>query len=139
MTSFWSFFPFYVCGFALNQAITYLVPVHHSWLWFPKNAGFASGMVLAGYGFGSLIMDNVAAAVINPEGLKSDDPGFDVEITDNFLKMMRTNIIIWLGCVIIGIIFVFQGPIPEKKETKRETILPENVAAYGDVVQNTEI
>ena len=43
-----------------------MVHVHHSWLFFPNQTGLISGIILAGYGFGALIFDNVSTAIINP-------------------------------------------------------------------------
>ena len=55
--SFTAFFILYVLAFAFNQGLTYMVPIHHAWLFFPKNAGLISGIILAGYGFGAFIFD----------------------------------------------------------------------------------
>ena len=32
---FWLFFLLYALAFAINQALTYMVPIHHAWLYFP--------------------------------------------------------------------------------------------------------
>ena len=34
-SSFTAFAVLYVLGFGINNALTYMVPVHHAWLWFP--------------------------------------------------------------------------------------------------------
>ena len=57
---------FYSIGFAVNSGLVYMVPVHHSWLWFPNNPGLVSGIILGGFGVGSLIYDNVFTHIINP-------------------------------------------------------------------------
>jgi hypothetical protein len=67
---FWVFWFFYCFGFSINTAFAYLVPIHHSWLWFPKNPGLASGIVMAGYGVGALVFDNVMTPIMNPNNLK---------------------------------------------------------------------
>lgn len=68
--SFPAFAVFYVIGFSFNQGMAYMVPVHHGWLWWPKNPGLVSGIILGGFGFGGLIFDNLMTAVINPYGDK---------------------------------------------------------------------
>ena len=44
-----------------------------SWLicqWMPSHRGFANGVVVAGFGAGALIFDQVQTAYINPHNLK---------------------------------------------------------------------
>ena len=59
MDEFYGYAILYTLGFAFNQGIVYMVPVHHGWLWFPNNPGLVSGVILGGFGLGSLIFDNV--------------------------------------------------------------------------------
>ena len=70
---FWLFFILYALAFAVNQALTYMVPIHHAWLYFPQHGGLISGIILAGYGFGALIFDNVSTAIVNPGGKYTKD------------------------------------------------------------------
>ena len=63
----------FALGFSVNNGINYMVPVHHAWLWFPENSGLVSGIILGGFGFGSLIFDNVFTHVVNPDNLPYDD------------------------------------------------------------------
>jgi len=74
MDSFWLFWAFYCFGFSINTAWAYLVPIHHSWLWFPKNAGLASGICMGGYGLGAFVFDNIMTPIINPDNLAFKDP-----------------------------------------------------------------
>ena len=73
MKDFTPFAIFYVLGFSINQGIVYMVPVHHGWLWFPNNPGLVSGIILGGFGLGSLIFDNVLRVLVNPEDLPRDE------------------------------------------------------------------
>ena len=53
-----SFYPFmilFAAGFGLCNALTYMVPMHHGWLWFPNNPGLVSGIIIGGFGVGTLI------------------------------------------------------------------------------------
>jgi len=111
-TSFMPFATFYVLGFSLAQGLTYLVPVHHVWLWFPDYPGLTSGIVLAGYGFGSLIFNSASTALINPDNEVQDQTTYQFagDVNDRFEYMWRTLLICWAGCAAIGITFVWQGP-----------------------------
>ena len=73
MKDFTPFAIFYVLGFSINQGIVYMVPVHHGWLWFPNNPGLVSGIILGGFGLGSLIFDNVLRVLVNPDDLPRDE------------------------------------------------------------------
>ena len=53
-----------------------MVPVHHSWLWFPKHPGLTSGIVIGGFGFASVLWNNLATHMINPDNLPVDEETF---------------------------------------------------------------
>ena len=38
--------------------------------WFPKNRGLANGLILFGFGFGSLIFNFIQTFIINPKNVK---------------------------------------------------------------------
>ena len=75
--NFWLFCAVYAFAFAFGHAITYMTAIHHSWLFFPKQGGLTSGIILGGYGFGALVFDNVSTALVNPGGkYKKDENGW---------------------------------------------------------------
>lgn len=59
MNTFGGFWVMYVLGYSLLQGSTYVIPIHHSWIWFPKNIGLASGILIGGFGISALIFDQV--------------------------------------------------------------------------------
>ena len=66
---------FYILGFGVTNAMTYMVPVHHGWLWFPERPGLVSGLIICGFGFGALIFNNVSRMIVNPDNESADDDG----------------------------------------------------------------
>ena len=66
----------YVLGFAFVQGISYMVPVHHGWLWFPGSPGLVSGIIIGGFGCAPLVFDNMWTRVINPDNVPVNDDGF---------------------------------------------------------------
>ena len=119
-TSYLTFYFLYSIAFAIPQGLTYMAPVHHAWLFFPNSAGLISGLILAGYGFGALIFDNVSTALINPNDDSVDENDwYPPEVNNNFEKMMYVLIVSWAVCIIIGIIMVFEGPIKKKRTSSR--------------------
>ena len=90
-TEFWAFSALFVFGFGFMNGLTYMVPVHHGWLWFPERSGLVSGIIIGGFGLGPLIFNNVSLAVINPLNESSDENGkFTDEINERFIGMMIT-------------------------------------------------
>lgn len=74
-TEFWSFTALYVAGFGMTNALTYMVPVHHGWLWFPNRPGLVSGIIICGFGFGALTFNIMSLAIVNPANESSDEEG----------------------------------------------------------------
>ena len=96
-----------------------MVPVHHSWLFFPNKGGLISGIILGGYGFGALIFDNVSTAVINPDGLEKLPNGwYPSAVNRRFKRMMHVLIVCWTLCFLIGVAMIFKGPPPKKKSNR---------------------
>ena len=78
-TNFWVFMFLYSCGFGICNGLAvriklksfkYIIPVYNCWKYFPNNKGLASGIVLAGYGFGAFVFNFVSTAVVNPNNIK---------------------------------------------------------------------
>ena len=102
-----------------------MVPVHHGWLWFPDNPGLVSGVILGGFGVGSLIFDNVLTHVVNPDNLPAHEDGFyEQSVNVRFMLMWRVLVVSWLVITIIGVIMIFPGPVPKKKLTGSVIITP---------------
>lgn len=118
MDTFVGFAIFYILGFAVNQGIVYMIPVHHSWLWFPLNPGLVSGIILGGYGAAGLIFDNLFTHMINPDNLKVDPvTGFYPQsVDDRFISTWRYVVTMWLALAIAGFCMIFKGPIKKKRQ-----------------------
>ena len=115
MQGFYGFAIFYVLGFSFNGGMTYMVSVHNGWLWFPKNPGLVSGLILGGFGLGGLIFDNVLTHLVNPENLSVDENGFYPDsVNERFMHMWRVLVACWLVISIVGIVMIFPGPKIEK-------------------------
>ena len=109
---FYAFAILYIIAFSFNQGMAYMVNVHHGWLWFPKNPGLVSGIILGGFGAGALIFDNVLTHVVNPDNVSIDKDGYyPKEVNDRFRKMWLLLIGCWFVITIIGILMTFSGPV----------------------------
>lgn len=67
----------YSLSWSINAGLAYYAPVHHAWIFFPDKLGFASGVVLAGFGGGAIIFDQVSTYLINPKNFKIGTTDFD--------------------------------------------------------------
>ena len=116
VSDFWAFAMLYVLGFSWSQGMTYMISVHHSWLWFPNNQGLVSGIILGGFGFGALIFDNVLTHLINPNNESIQDNGYyPDDVNDNFEMTWRVMVSCWLALALIGLALIFPGPEPKKR------------------------
>lgn len=59
----------YGAGFGFVNGITYMVSVKNSWAAFPQKPALASGIVISGFGLGSLIFTKFSQTIMNPDGL----------------------------------------------------------------------
>ena len=98
---------FYSFAWAINAGLAYYAPCHHAWIFFPDKLGFASGVVLAGFGAGAIIFDNASTWLINPTNIPIGSPEFTKTVQERFKLMMSWLIFCWLCLVITGIILVW--------------------------------
>lgn len=127
--NYWMFFSLFTMGSGLNTAWAYLVTTHHSWLWFPQNPGLASGICLSGCGVGALVFNAIINAVMNPDNLDYTNPCpgvvdanygcYPPSVDDNFRKMILVLIGCYSGFALIGIVFIWKGPIVAGSEWNR--------------------
>ena len=68
MDDFMIFASLYVFGFGVCNGLSYLIAVHHGWLWFPNRPGLISGLIIGGFGLGSLVFSPIATQIVNPDG-----------------------------------------------------------------------
>ncbi len=103
----------YSLSWSINQGISYMVPVHHGWLWFPESPGLVSGLVIGGFGLGALVFNNVSTLIINPDNLKSTEVDYDKIISGRFVKMLHYLLLSYALLALLGVALIFSGP---KKE-----------------------
>lgn len=56
--------------FGLGIGIAYSSPLTAAMKWFPKSRGLVNGLILFGFGFGSLIFNFLQTFIINPKNVK---------------------------------------------------------------------
>ena len=106
----------YVLGFTINQASSYMVVIHHMWLWFPDIPCLVTGICICGYGAGAIILNPISNKLVNPDGLSPDleTMYFPTSVNNNFVSMLRTLVILWTVLAILSICLFFGGPTPDE-------------------------
>ena len=74
--SFWLLLLTYGLIFGLGLGIAYVGPLSCAMRWMPRWKGVAGGFVVAGFGLGALIFNQVQTYYINPQNLKPTDGYF---------------------------------------------------------------
>jgi hypothetical protein len=75
---------------------------------FPDRKSLVTGIVLCGFGFGSLVFGLIAMEIVNPSNQEIDDKDF--RGYENVPKMLRILAGTWAALSIIGIILSFPAP-----------------------------
>ncbi|XP_075242061.1 apicoplast pyruvate carrier 1-like [Convolutriloba macropyga] len=73
-------------GFGIG--IAYPLCVKFAQMWYPENSGLITGIVVAGFGSGSFVINFVQTAIINPENLS---PNYQSEDNDYFTQNRVLN------------------------------------------------
>ena len=81
MNKFIIFASLYVFGFGVCNGLSYMIAVHHGWLWFPNRPGLISGLIIGGFGLGSLVFSPIATQIVNPHDEQEKNGRFSNEVT----------------------------------------------------------
>ncbi|KAL5004644.1 hypothetical protein ScPMuIL_018100 [Solemya velum] len=102
--------------FGLGCGIAYAVPMAVAMKWLPNHKGLVNGVIVAGFGSGAFIFDQVQTAYINPDNLKPDQTvGSDKYFTqDSVLDKVPTVFLVMGGCYasmqLLGVILLDEPP-----------------------------
>lgn len=73
-TDFGAFWILYILGMAIISAGTYMVTLHHGWMWFAgRKPALATGMMCAGFPMAAVVLDPVTTMLINPWNYNSEN------------------------------------------------------------------
>lgn len=76
ITSFVQSFALYIVFYGIFNGLSigfgYIAPVKNAYTHFPDRKGFAAGVCMSGFGFGSVIFNYIIVELINPDNVKVD-------------------------------------------------------------------
>ena len=126
-------------GFGINLSLSYMVPVHHGWLWWPERPGLVSGLIICGFGFGAFIFNTLSLMIVNPDNISADKDGkFPDEVNENFPKMLTYVILIFIAMSLTAICLISPGPLVSTRESASERefndTLVDEVMAQGQPI-----
>lgn len=86
-----------------------MTPLNITSIYFPKKIGSYSGIILGGYGLGSLIFSNVMYLLINPnnEPIDVNTGYFPIEVASNLPFAIKISALIYLIVLLIGSLMLF--------------------------------
>ena len=67
---FWTFQIFLTSTLAFGVGISFSCILYKAWIYFPGREGVISGIIIGGFGMGSLVFNLILEESLNPEGLK---------------------------------------------------------------------
>ena len=137
--SFWLLLLTYGLVFGLGVGIAYVGPLSCAMRWAPQWKGVAGGFVVAGFGLGALIFDQVQSYYINPGNLKPDSDGYftQKDLLDRvpfvFLILGGT----YAAMQFVGSMFIVNPPHSMETQSSKET-QPDTVVRKEDEDQLSE-
>ena len=120
--SFWLLLLTYGLVFGLGIGIAYVGPLSCAMRWLPRWKGVAGGCVVAGFGLGALIFNQVQSYYINPDNLKPESDGY---FTDDDLLERVPYVFLILGGTyatmqFIGSMLIVNPPIILQSDEKHK-------------------
>eukprot|EP00330_Aristerostoma_sp_ATCC50986_P012234 CAMPEP_0114598466 /NCGR_PEP_ID=MMETSP0125-20121206/20828_1 /TAXON_ID=485358 ORGANISM="Aristerostoma sp., Strain ATCC 50986" /NCGR_SAMPLE_ID=MMETSP0125 /ASSEMBLY_ACC=CAM_ASM_000245 /LENGTH=129 /DNA_ID=CAMNT_0001804209 /DNA_START=326 /DNA_END=715 /DNA_ORIENTATION=+ len=101
----------------ISTGLIYMVPVICGWSYFPNKRGAVSGIIVAGYGFGSFTFNLIAVALVNPNNEKAsvEIDGYKYFSSDVYDRVPMMFRILSLCYLLTGLIGACLVKMPTKK------------------------
>ena len=118
-----------------GNGLAYTTPMLVGYMWFPRHRGAVSGVVVGGFGLGSIIFTSVQTSYLNPENISPEDDGYfhDAALLDRVPSLFLVQAAICAGLQLCGILGVRPPPKPKGQETRSGNIgTEEETSATGE-------
>ncbi|CAM9916017.1 unnamed protein product [Ascophyllum nodosum] len=115
--------------FGAGVGIAYTAPMVNGWRWFPNKKGLVSGAVVAGFGCGGFVFNQVGTKIINPNGLNAVSGVYPDEVYVNFPVMLRKLSLIYIVTSCVGALAI--RPPPPAETLKNPESAVESAAVGG--------
>ncbi|CAM9495547.1 unnamed protein product [Ectocarpus sp. 4 AP-2014] len=105
--------------FGSGIGLAYTAPMVNGWRWFPSRKGMVSGAVVAGFGAGGFVFNQVGTGIINPKGLDAVGGVYPDEVYANFPVMLRKLALIYFLVAALGATVIKPPPVAAAPEGSR--------------------
>ena len=89
-------------AYGVANGLTYVVPLHIAWQYFPNREGLVSGIIVGGFGIGGFIFSLVSTNLVNPD----DSDVITKNIAANVPKMLRGLAWRWAFIIAVALILI---------------------------------
>lgn len=136
--SFWLLLFTYGLMFGIGVGIAYIGPLSCAMKWMPRWKGVANGLVVAGFGFGALIFDQVQTAFINPDNKRTSDDSDENYFTSPDLLNRVPTVFLILGATyavmqLVGSLLLTDPPEDYTTQLRRVSVVNGSVYEIEDV------
>ena len=110
-------------GLGICNGLSYSVPIRLGWKAIPERSGLVSGLIIGGFGFGSLLFTYMATQIVNPNNLSQissiNEAGEDISVFPEAVATMVPVLMRWLALsftILVSIaLFLITEPITEEE------------------------
>lgn len=89
-------------SYGIANGLTYVVPLHICWQYFPKREGLVSGIIVGGFGLGGFIFSLVSTNLVNPD----DSDVISDEIAAKVPSMLRGLAGRWAIILLVAVFLI---------------------------------
>eukprot|EP00904_Undaria_pinnatifida_P002840 jgi/Undpi1/12557/HiC_scaffold_6.g02226.m1 len=122
--------------FGAGVGLAYTAPMVNGWKWFPEKKGLVSGAVVAGFGAGGFVFNQVGTSIINPKGLNSVGGVYPDEVYANFPSMLRKLALIYVIVAGIGALAIRPPPAPAAPDRGVSEVEPVKGVSLGEALKD---
>ena len=125
LENFWGFVIMYGIGFGIFGGLIYMIPVFSAVQFFPNKKGVVSGIIIGAFGFGSLVTNFIALAIVNPDNTPaskfpdSGDKYFPWSIAQQLPSCLR-YLSLYYACLMFTGSLLILDPVETSDKTKEE-------------------
>ena len=103
-------------GMGICNGLSYTVPIRLGWKAMPERSGLVSGLIIGGFGFGSLIFTYLSTAIVNPDNISQivvgqtatgeDILAFPESVAQMIPYLLRVLCLCFAGLSIVSIVLI---------------------------------
>lgn len=121
-SGFYLFAALLIGGLGFCIGLSYTSPIKLGWTAMPERSGMVSGLIIGGFGLGSLVFTQLGTLIINPDNLSQVTISHDSETMEVFPEVVALRVPIFLRWLALGyacLVLLTQLLVRETKQIDR--------------------